>query len=48
MTYTVYVVRRSDNTLYTSITKDIKERILEHYTFEKGASASKCEYQIKK
>lgn len=37
MSYYVYIVRCSDDTLYTGIAKDIKARIEEHNTSSKGA-----------
>ena len=37
MAYTVYILRCSDNTLYTGITKDLEKRLIEHNTSEKGA-----------
>jgi putative endonuclease len=35
--YYVYIVRCSDNTLYTGITTDLERRIDEHNTSPKGA-----------
>lgn len=35
--YTLYLLRCSDETLYTGITADLKRRIHEHNTSEKGA-----------
>jgi len=37
MPYFVYILRCSDNTLYTGITTDIKRRIKEHNSSPKGA-----------
>lgn len=37
MPYTVYILRCSDNTLYTGITTDIERRIDEHNNSPKGA-----------
>lgn len=35
--YTLYLLRCSDETLYTGITADLKRRIHEHNTSDKGA-----------
>lgn len=35
--YTLYLLRCSDRTLYTGITSDLKRRIHEHNTSDKGA-----------
>lgn len=35
--YTLYILRCSDKTLYTGITADLKRRIHEHNTSDKGA-----------
>jgi putative endonuclease len=35
--YTLYLLRCSDETLYTGITADVKRRIHEHNTSDKGA-----------
>jgi putative endonuclease len=35
--YTLYLLRCSDGTLYTGITSDMKRRIHEHNTSDKGA-----------
>ena len=37
MNYFVYLLRCSDNTLYTGITTDIEKRIEEHNSSPKGA-----------
>jgi putative endonuclease len=37
----MYVVRCSDGTLYTGITKDIKKRVLEHNYGTRGAKYTK-------
>lgn len=37
MSYFVYIVKCSDNTLYTGIAKDLKRRIDEHNNSDKGA-----------
>ncbi|MBT5934231.1 GIY-YIG nuclease family protein [Sulfurimonas sp.] len=39
--YYVYILRCSDDTLYTGITTDIKRRIDEHSNSEKGAKYTK-------
>ncbi len=38
---TVYILRCSDNSLYTWITKDIDRRIIEHNTSKLGANYTK-------
>ena len=46
--YYVYVIRCSDNSLYTGYTKDIKKRITEHITKDKkGAKYTKSHDVIK-
>ena len=35
--YSVYIVKCSDETLYTGITKDINRRLLEHNSSPKGS-----------
>jgi len=40
--YFVYMVRCSDNTLYTGITTDLERRITEHNTSDKGAKYTKA------
>ena len=37
MSYFVYIVECSDKTLYTGIAKDLKRRIVEHNSSQKGA-----------
>ena len=41
MSYYVYIVRCSDNSLYTGITTDINRRIREHNETKKGANYTK-------
>ena len=41
MSYFIYIVQCSDNTLYTGITTDIKRRIDEHNNSQKGAKYTK-------
>ncbi len=40
--YHLYIVRCSDNTLYTGITKELKRRIDEHNSSDKGAKYTKA------
>ncbi len=42
MSYFVYILKCSDNTLYTGITKDIAKRLDEHNTSPKGAKYTKA------
>jgi len=35
--YTLYILRCSDNTLYTGISLDVEKRVLQHNTTDKGA-----------
>ena len=37
MAYFVYILKCSDNTLYTGIATDVNRRLIEHNTSEKGA-----------
>lgn len=37
MSYTVYILRCSDDTLYTGITTDMDKRLQEHNSSDKGA-----------
>lgn len=39
--YYLYIVRCSDNSLYTGITLDVKRRIAEHNDSKKGAKYTK-------
>lgn len=41
MSYFVYIIKCSDNTLYTGITTDVKRRIQEHNSSDKGAKYTK-------
>jgi len=41
LSYFVYIVECSDNTLYTGIAKDLDKRIQEHNTSDKGAKYTK-------
>ena len=41
MAYFVYIVKCSDNTLYTGIATDIQRRVNEHNNSDKGAKYTK-------
>lgn len=41
MSYFVYIVRCSDETLYTGIAKDLQKRVEEHNSSTKGAKYTK-------
>ena len=41
MNYYIYILRCSDDTLYTGITTDIKRRVSEHNDSKKGAKYTK-------
>jgi len=41
MSYFIYILRCSDDTLYTGITTDIKRRVAEHNKSDKGAKYTK-------
>ena len=41
MNYFIYIVKCSDDTLYTGITTDIQRRIKEHNSSDKGAKYTK-------
>ncbi|MEA2073245.1 MAG: GIY-YIG nuclease family protein [Campylobacterota bacterium] len=41
MSYFIYILKCSDDTLYTGITTDIKRRVDEHNTSDKGAKYTK-------
>lgn len=45
--YYVYMVRCSDNSLYTGITSDIDKRINEHNTSKKGAKSIRGKLPVK-
>lgn len=47
MKYFVYIVRCSDNTLYTGITTDVNRRVEEHNGGEKGAKYTKMRQPVK-
>jgi len=47
MSYFIYILECSDNTLYTGITKDIEKRIDEHNTSSKGAKYTKARRPVK-
>ncbi|RXJ90696.1 endonuclease [Arcobacter sp. CECT 8983] len=42
MSYFVYILECSDKSLYTGITTDVKKRLDEHNTSEKGAKYTKA------
>ena len=41
MSYFVYILKCSDDTLYTGITTDVKRRVKEHNNSDKGAKYTK-------
>ena len=41
MSYFVYILKCSDNTFYTGITTDVKRRVDEHNSSDKGAKYTK-------
>jgi putative endonuclease len=41
MYYYIYIVKCSDDTLYTGITTDVKRRVNEHNNSDKGAKYTK-------
>jgi len=43
----IYIVRCSDNTLYTGVTKNIESRINDHNTSPKGAKYTKGRRPVK-
>lgn len=47
MKYFIYIVRCSDNTLYTGITTDINRRVDEHNGDSKGAKYTKMRQPVK-
>ncbi len=47
MSYFVYILECSDNTLYTGITKDINKRLDEHNNSCKGAKYTKARRPVK-
>jgi putative endonuclease len=40
--YYVYILRCSDNTLYTGMTLNLEKRLHEHNTSDKGAKYTRC------
>jgi len=47
MSYFIYIVECSDNTLYTGITTDVHRRIREHNGSNKGAKYTKLRRPVK-
>jgi len=47
MSYYVYIVKCSDDTLYTGIATDIKRRVEEHNSSTKGAKYTKTRRPVK-
>jgi len=47
MRYFVYIVRCSDDTLYTGITTDVDRRVGEHNGDDKGAKYTKMRQPVK-
>ena len=47
MSYFVYILECSDRSLYTGITKDIRKRLDEHNTSDKGAKYTKARRPVK-
>ena len=47
MAYFVYIVKCSDDTLYTGIATDIKRRVEEHNSSDKGAKYTKVRRPVK-
>lgn len=47
MAYFVYMLRCSDDTLYTGITTDLKRRVDEHNNSAKGAKYTKLRRPVK-
>ncbi|MBA1433003.1 MAG: GIY-YIG nuclease family protein [Epsilonproteobacteria bacterium] len=47
MKYFVYILECSDATLYTGITTDIKRRVQEHNSSDKGAKYTKIRRPVK-
>ena len=43
----VYLVRCSDNSIYTGITVDIERRVIEHNTSKKGAKYTRTRQPVK-
>jgi len=47
MSYFVYMVQCSDDTLYTGIATDVKRRLQEHNNSDKGAKYTKVRRPVK-
>ena len=47
MSYFVYILECSDKSLYTGITTDVKKRLDEHNSSEKGAKYTKARRPVK-
>jgi len=47
MSYFVYILKCSDDTLYTGITKDVNKRVGEHNSSTKGAKYTKARRPVK-
>lgn len=47
MSYFVYIVQCSDDTLYTGIATDVKRRVEEHNSSKKGAKYTKVRRPVK-
>lgn len=47
LSYVVYILSCSDETLYTGITTDIQRRLVEHNSSEKGAKYTKQRRPVK-
>ena len=47
MAYIVYIVECSDKTLYTGITTDMKRRLLEHNSSDKGAKYTRARRPVR-
>ena len=47
MSYFVYIVQCSDDTLYTGIATDVKRRLEEHNSSDKGAKYTKVRRPVK-
>ncbi|MDP3970216.1 MAG: GIY-YIG nuclease family protein [bacterium] len=45
--YYLYIVRCADKTLYTGITKDVKKRVSEHNTSDKGAKYTRVRRPVR-
>jgi len=43
----IYIVRCSDNTLYTGVAKDLKQRIQKHNTGKEGAKYTRARRPVK-